>query len=94
MCQVDADFCPAASIEGGIPWKYKHLVDVRFILGRSNSSSSEADLDKEQSIYGDLMRLDGLVGGENMDDGKTYEWMRAVWEESKEEEGKRPVFVM
>jgi hypothetical protein len=49
----------------GIPFHLRHLVDVRFILGRSDSKEHEKDLDDEQAMYGDLFRLDGLEKGEN-----------------------------
>lgn len=94
---------------------YRHLIDVRFVLGRADpllhlgEELSEAEsvaaatewaaaheewpnwsearreaeteakeISAEQQRYGDLIQLDGLVRGENMDEGKTIEWFRVV----------------
>ena len=66
---------------------YRHLLEVKFILGRPLpplSASEEAEEDEiamETAKYGDIVRLDGLVGGENMNRGKTWSWIRHVGRE-------------
>jgi hypothetical protein len=52
------------SVEG-IPLHLRHLVDVRFVMGRSGNDTMEKELDAEHALYGDLFRLDGLEHGEN-----------------------------
>lgn len=49
----------------GIPHYLRHLVDIRFVLGRSDNKQYEKDLDEEEEIYEDLIRLGGLVNGDN-----------------------------
>ncbi|OXL09512.1 hypothetical protein C348_02258 [Cryptococcus neoformans Gb118] len=73
-----------------IPPQYRHLVELKFILGRptpivGSSSASplwneteEQMVDAEDKMYGDLVRLEGLEDGENLNKGKTWEWIRWV----------------
>jgi hypothetical protein len=70
-----------------VPMEYRHLVEVKFILGRlrpeaakqeSTDTVPESTLEAEMSAYGDLVRLDGLMDGENMNQGKTLAWIRWV----------------
>lgn len=35
-------------------------------------------VDAEDKMYGDLVRLEGLEDGENLNKGKTWEWIRWV----------------
>jgi hypothetical protein len=103
----------AKYLADGIPYHLRHLVDIRFVLGRSDNEQHEKDLDEEEEIYEDLIRLGGLVKGDNskcepfrpltgpsidgpcsVDDGKTYYYFRHVYEETKHDPRRRPVFVM
>ncbi|WVQ80920.1 hypothetical protein IAT38_003027 [Cryptococcus sp. DSM 104549] len=74
-----------------IPAKYRHLVDLKFILGRQQPGSEwwdpeeEAEMKKEERKYGDLVRLKHLHNGENMNEGKTWEWLRWVGREGGRE---------
>ena len=69
-----------------IPGPYRHLVELKFILGRPDTKEAtweevqyeEREIAMEQASYGDIIRLDDLEGGENMDHGKTIEWVRWV----------------
>lgn len=69
--------------------RYRHLVEIKFVLGRHESHGlgslqiyevelENMKLEEEQAIHGDLVRLEGLRNGKNMDDGKTLEWARWV----------------
>ena len=68
-----------------VPVAYRHLIEVKFVLGRSHSAASELALDDEQEEHGDLIRLDGLVDGDNLNDGKSFEWIRWVGREGGRE---------
>ncbi|EAL17980.1 hypothetical protein CNBK3310 [Cryptococcus deneoformans B-3501A] len=80
-----------------VPPQHRHLVELKFILGRptpivGSSSASplwngteEQMVDAEDRMYGDLVRLEGLEDGENRDKGKTWEWIR--WVGSRERAG-------
>jgi hypothetical protein len=73
-----------------IPERYSHLVEIKFVLGRNEVHDDmrpeekerldmeEREMVVEQREFGDLIRLEGLHGGENMNQGKTIEWMRWV----------------
>lgn len=61
-----------------IPHDLQHLVEVRFVVGRSKDQEEEKALDREQAEFGDLVRLDDLQNGENMDQGKSQRWVRWV----------------
>lgn len=45
----------------------------------------EQEIQEESRRYGDIVRLEGLEGGENMDHGKSVEWLR--WVGRREREG-------
>ncbi|RSH95830.1 hypothetical protein EHS25_000923 [Saitozyma podzolica] len=74
-----------------VPPEYRHLVELKFVLGhpqmRRNETEdewgwdAEATLAQEQDVHGDLLRLDGLHRGENMNEGKSWEWLRHVGRE-------------
>lgn len=81
-----------------IPEAYRHLVDVKFIIGypreecrgRLNETlcpgvAAEEEAIAEEERYGDLIRLEGLKDGENMDNGKTWEWIRYIGKEGRRE---------
>lgn len=70
-----------------IPEEYRYLVEVKFVLGRTPTDDTsiygrkeveeeEVETKKEQEMYGDLIRLDRLVNGENMNEGKSLAWAR------------------
>jgi hypothetical protein len=54
---------------------------MKFVLGRSEDEEWEKQLDIEAAEYGDLVRLDNLFDGENMDHGKSARWIRYVGRE-------------
>lgn len=75
----------------GIAEEYRHLVDFKFVLGYPKEEcrdrvnevvcpgvEEEERAIREEERYGDILRLDGLKGGENMDQGKTWEWIRHI----------------
>jgi hypothetical protein len=64
-----------------IPPEYRHLIEMKFVLGRSEDEEWEKQLDIEAAEYGDLVRLDNLFDGENMDHGKSARWIRYVGRE-------------
>jgi hypothetical protein len=74
-----------------VPPEYRHLVELKFVLGhpqmRRNETEdewgwdAETTLAQEQDVHGDLLRLDGLHRGENMNEGKSWEWLRHVGRE-------------
>lgn len=67
-----------------LPKEYRHLVEVKFVIGHKyNSDWSRNDtmedlVDAEQEKYGDLLRLDNLWHGENLREGKILDWIWAV----------------
>jgi hypothetical protein len=66
-----------------IPLPYRHLVELKFVLGHAEDGDGgvdeavEALLAEEQNERGDLIRL-RIAHGENMNEGKTLDWIRAV----------------
>ena len=76
---------------------YRHLVEIKFVIGFNEikeDTSSEArkwfekeemEMELEEREFGDLIRLKGLKGGENMNQGKTLGWMRWVGREGGRE---------
>lgn len=71
-----------------LPKRLRHLVEVKFVLGHpplaegDDLFDSEQMLADEQAQHGDLLRLYNLEGGDNMDHGKTWEWIRYVGREN------------
>lgn len=63
-----------------IPPVYRHMVELRFILGRCVIECDE--LEAEQAEHGDLFMLDM---DENMDRGKTTMWLRSLNQEGMRE---------
>ena len=77
--------------------EYRHLVDFKFVIGyprpecrdRVNEvlcpgvQAEEAAI-REESQYGDLLRVEGLKNGENMDEGKTWMWLRQLGRQERE----------
>ncbi|CAK9785902.1 hypothetical protein CC85DRAFT_329921 [Cutaneotrichosporon oleaginosum] len=65
-----------------VPPEYRHLVEVRFVLGYPPDGDKwvhRKELDAEQAAHGDLFFLHGLAkGGENMNNGKTIAWMETL----------------
>jgi hypothetical protein len=80
-----------------VPEGYRHLVEIKFVLGhkeihdemsseeKERLEMEEREMIVEQREFGDLIRLEGLHGGENMNQGKTIEWMRWVGREGGRE---------
>lgn len=78
-----------------LPLEYRHLLDVTFVLGRPEAKqrtgkelremeANERDIEKEMEKYGDVLRLNGLQGGDNINQGKTWEWIRWVGNKGRE----------
>jgi len=76
--------------------EYRHLIEVKFVLGRypvGNMSRSELHerkeeemrIEREDETYGDLIRLERLKNGENMNNGKSLEWVRWIGREGARE---------
>ena len=73
-----------------IPKEYQHLIDVKLILGKATPDqlindpelrNEDERIDAEQGIWGDIVRLEGLVNGDNIDNGKSWEWLKWVGQE-------------
>lgn len=85
------DLIRSVDLLAAVPEAYRHLIELRFVLGypdeaerrRKPVQEEERELEREQRLYGDLIRLKGLEGGENMDHGKTLEWIRWVGREGR-----------
>lgn len=66
-----------------IPPAYRHLIELKFILGHAVHQNGTANLEEEDKIeqeqetYGDLVRLQ-LKNGENLREGKILQWIHAV----------------
>lgn len=66
-----------------IPKEYRHLIEMKFVLGHAYREDWSVDeemeklLREEQEEYGDLLRLE-LVHGENLREGKILDWIHAV----------------
>ncbi|ORY27905.1 hypothetical protein BCR39DRAFT_588985 [Naematelia encephala] len=66
-----------------IPLPYRHLIELKFVLGHAYKPNWDVDeemealLTEEQETYGDLLRLN-LVHGENLREGKILDWIHAV----------------
>lgn len=85
-----------------IPEEYAHLIDWQFVMA-SPSDWAEgvwAELEAEQAEHGDILLLDEMVKvegermPENMNDGKTYRWMREVIKRSEDGRGRQALWVM
>ena len=67
-----------------LPRQFRHLVDIKFVLGYPLNRKGDIErsledrIRAEQSIHRDLFRLEGLKDGENIRQGKILDWMRAV----------------
>jgi hypothetical protein len=60
----------------GVPHMYRHIVEVKFIMGRSWDPAQETLHDREEKNSGDMIRLSMPDGdGER---GKAAEWMRLI----------------
>ena len=68
-----------------IPAEYRHLVEVKFVVGSAASAHDQEILDAEQQEYGDLIQMNNLRNGENMDEGKSLDWARWVGQHSVRE---------
>lgn len=58
-----------------------HQVEIKFILGHpsvGNNEREEEEIKRETAEHGDVIRLEGLVRGDNINEGKTWEWLRWV----------------
>jgi hypothetical protein len=58
-----------------------HQVEIKFILGYSsvdNSEREKEEIKRETVEHGDIVRLEDLVRGDNINEGKTWEWLRWV----------------
>jgi hypothetical protein len=75
---------------------HRSLVKIQFILGLPDPEKTteeeeewreeeEREITIEGEIYGDIVRLEGLLGGENMNNGKSWEWINWVGREGTQE---------
>lgn len=63
-----------------IPEHYRHLVEMIFVLGYPDIETrnhpevirEEEEIKREMELYGDMVRLDGLYNGDNVDEGKSW----------------------
>jgi hypothetical protein len=58
-----------------------HQVEIKFILGYPSVDTDEREeeeIKRETAEHGDIIRLEGLVRGDNINEGKTWEWLRWV----------------
>ena len=75
-----------------IPPAYRHLIEIKFVLGHAYKEDWAVDtelellLAEEQRIHGDLIRLN-LEHGENLREGKILDWIHAAGDGS---DGGRP----
>lgn len=60
----------------GVPHVYRHLVEVKFILGRSWDPSQEIVTDHEDKFQKDMLRL-AIPDGDG-ERGKAAEWLRVI----------------
>lgn len=70
-----------------VPPDFRHLIEVKFVMGYiigENWLQREA-LDREQAKHGDLLFLTGLHDGENMNNGKTIQWIQYLGTQSVRE---------
>lgn len=84
-----------------IPHEYAHLVDWQFVMASPPDSAEEvwSQLEAEQAEHGDLLLIDEMRAQdermpENMNDGKTYKWMREVVRRSEDGRGRQALWVM
>lgn len=71
---------------------FKEMVEIKFIMGYPAADrrldadvvAEEERIEEEMKRYGDMVRLEGLAGGENMNQGKSWEWIR--WAGKREQE--------
>jgi hypothetical protein len=69
-----------------VPLSHRHLVEVKFVIGYPDPNEpmtpeiekEEEEISRENEQYGDVIRLKGLYKGENMNNGKSWEWLRWV----------------
>lgn len=69
-----------------VPPEYRHLIDVKFVLGYNYldtwglplNETTESKIREEEREFGDILRLPGLWRGENLRDGKLPQWIRDV----------------
>lgn len=64
-----------------VPTGYKHLVDFKFIMGQTRDEEgwlTQEELDREQTQFGDIVQLKGLKNDENMNEGKSLDWLQWV----------------
>ncbi|ODN88071.1 hypothetical protein L198_06827 [Cryptococcus wingfieldii CBS 7118] len=74
-----------------IPPPYRHLVEIKFIMGRYSpghalyDDNESREIEAEQKREKDLFILEDLEAGDNMNLGKTWEWLRQVGKEGGRE---------
>lgn len=72
-----------------VPRDYRHLIEVKFVIGYPEDDESSPwaprrNLDREQKLHGDLVLLEGLLAGENMNHGKTIAWVQHLGRSGRE----------
>ena len=72
-----------------VPREYQHLFDIRFVMGlpvpgqvlSPEVEEEERAIQEEVDTWDDLIRLESLKDGDNMNNGKTWEWLHWVGSE-------------
>ncbi|WVQ93574.1 hypothetical protein IAU59_000649 [Kwoniella sp. CBS 9459] len=88
-------FLRGLQLNDAIPERYRHLVEIKFIMGlqrdseseesRKEAAEEETEIARETELFGDIVRLRELEGNENMNNGKSWEWLRYVGREGGRE---------
>ena len=80
-----------------LPKAYRHLVELKFVMGHAYRSDWSVDeekemaLEEEQREHGDLLRLPHLFHGENLREGKILDWIEYV---GSGQDGGRPAWYL
>ncbi|OCF40731.1 hypothetical protein I317_05426 [Kwoniella heveanensis CBS 569] len=84
-------FIRELGLTGAIPEKFRHLVEIKFVMGlqrpqeghegSKEAEEQEKEIARENELFGDIVRLRELEGEENMNHGKSWEWLRYVGRE-------------
>ncbi|WVF65943.1 hypothetical protein IAT40_000681 [Kwoniella sp. CBS 6097] len=74
-----------------VPEKYRHLVEIKFVMGLQRpqegeqgwkeAEEEENEIARENEVFGDIVRLRELEAKENMNHGKSWEWLRYIGRE-------------
>ncbi|WVQ76170.1 hypothetical protein IAR50_005826 [Cryptococcus sp. DSM 104548] len=85
------DLIRSINYHSAIPPPYRHLVEIKFVLGQYHpghalyDTNEVSEIEAEYEREADLLILDDLEWGDNMNQGKTWEWLRQVGREGGRE---------